>query len=368
MAETSIAVPAFHLKELSTPGRNIRLFGRALPYRPLTIAGTQRLEVTWYQGNAVATSTTMGPTEEPTSIKGYWKDKYLSDTQNFEVDGVAVSTVQDACSLIDQIRRAGTMLEVTWGHIARHGHIKKFEQQWHNVHDVEWTIDLEWVSQAEPADDQDIVYEQSSSEVTATLRGKIEDIYAAMDGLDLEPSFLDMLDSALRQMADAMDTLDNIADTYIYGDMNPIAQASRRIQTLTSICSRANALYEDLLARPAHTLSSSYRSGSLGISTIASALGAGSVVGLESFSRFVQSEMVSTSALAAQQRQATQTRVQGNVKAIYRAKDGDDLRDVSRLYNSIGWRGLMDFNGLMSAELEAGQVVLIPQDSTTAGS
>jgi hypothetical protein len=53
----------------------------------------------------------------------------------------------------------------------------------------------------------------------------------------------------------------------------------------------------------------------------------------------------------------------GYTMGTYRAREGEDLRDVSTLYYGTPnqWRSLMVYNGLTTTELYAGQYVTIPR-------
>ena len=62
-------LPAFTIKTLDrTANYSLVLTGRALPYRPVTLEGTQELEVVWYPGFSNATAQALGPHEEKTKI------------------------------------------------------------------------------------------------------------------------------------------------------------------------------------------------------------------------------------------------------------------------------------------------------------
>lgn len=137
-------------------GTEIRLEGRALPYWGIGYKGEQRSKLTWYPGNPVATQQILGPTDEPTIINGVWKDRFLGN-------GVG----RQLADTFDDIRRAGTSVEVVWGDsansiaqlsdpgvltkpIVRRGIIKNFEHRYDRVQDVVWTMEFEWRGRDEP--------------------------------------------------------------------------------------------------------------------------------------------------------------------------------------------------------------------------
>jgi len=68
----------FSIRELTGDKRTLDLRTRALPYRPLTFTGTMRAEFTAYPGNPVRTAQVLGASEEDTTVKGYWKDRFIA--------------------------------------------------------------------------------------------------------------------------------------------------------------------------------------------------------------------------------------------------------------------------------------------------
>ncbi len=68
-------------------------------------------------------------------------------------------------------------------------------------------------------------------------------------------------------------------------------------------------------------------------------------------------------ATATEQRTAFTQQLDQELLGIYTARDGEDLRDVSRLYygSPFQWRDLLSFNNLDSPALVANQLVLVPK-------
>ena len=170
MADTA---SAFTIQEITGDQREFRFTGRALPYRPFTISGTQRHDLTWYAGSPEGTLQILGAKEEDTSINGWWKDRFLMPIDAMAVDtrieaGLASSTAQAAgqngelgaqingqpvenvrglAEAVDDMRRKGQLVEVTWMSIVRRGIIKSFRQTWHTAQDLEWELQFAWVNQ-----------------------------------------------------------------------------------------------------------------------------------------------------------------------------------------------------------------------------
>lgn len=135
---------------------SVTLQDRALPYRPISINGRQRAEFTWYPGSPNATVQMLGPEEGVISLRGFWKDRFLAGSDNviaLRGGGNPLSrtdTVADLVRLVDEMRRRGKQICLTWDDLIRYGHITSFTQTWHNHHDCEWEMEFSVISQEDP--------------------------------------------------------------------------------------------------------------------------------------------------------------------------------------------------------------------------
>lgn len=144
---------------------DIQLIGRALPYRAVPFEGKQRVKTTYYPGNPVATQQVMGPTEEPTTFNGIWKDIFLGN-------GAAKRLVDT----FDDLRRSGFSVLVSWGSgkladgsdippvpqdngkepttprwpIQRRGIIQSFKATYDRPQDITWEMTVAWAGRNEP--------------------------------------------------------------------------------------------------------------------------------------------------------------------------------------------------------------------------
>lgn len=159
-SSNSAPATSFTLAEQPS-GITLTLRNRALPYRPISINGRQRAEFTWYPGSPNATVQMLGPEEGVISLRGFWKDRFLSGSSgNVAVVEEAPSeldtsisntdTVSDLVKLVDGMRRRGKQILLTWDTIRRYGHITSFTQTWHNHHDCEWEMEFSVISQEDP--------------------------------------------------------------------------------------------------------------------------------------------------------------------------------------------------------------------------
>src|ERR1700690_3424684 len=122
---------SFSIQELTGPDlRLVVLQGRGLPYRPFKLSTNQRVELEWLPGSPEATSTVLSSKEDPATLNGYWKDKFIGVSGQDDSagqgpppilsQGVGIPPVIDASRLFDSLCRYGQLLEVTWLSTKRH--------------------------------------------------------------------------------------------------------------------------------------------------------------------------------------------------------------------------------------------------------
>lgn len=143
--------PDFVIRELTGQQREIRLRGRALPYRPLEFSGSQRTKLTWYQGNPIATQQVLGPIEDVTTVQGMWKDRFMTgDATNGGMlvngDPAAIAGAAEAVALMNEVRIGGNAVLVNWGPEVRVGILRNFSAKWDREQDVAWSMEFEWSS------------------------------------------------------------------------------------------------------------------------------------------------------------------------------------------------------------------------------
>lgn len=395
LGSSLIESSAFVIRELTGQQRELRLIGaRALPFRPLSFKGKQRAELTWLPGNPIATSTITGPTEEPTTINGYWKDKYLSagdGSSTVTLDGVAITTVRELVKAVDSFRRLGQLMEVTWDEQARHGHMTEFEHQWHNVHDVEWEVTFEWTSQAEaqvPAVFAQLDLGNAFAKFRVGLSDLLEKTFPPLIGAALE--FMNKIKNQIQRIVTAIVSIGSAISNGFQEAMTPFDIARRIVAACSEIIGAVKDLGSDLEDQTIMAVDLRRGDAALAFGTgrqkdpnLLGTQGAGQVVqsgrdfpqdrlstgqrivaydyarGIKNSAREIMSNAIVTRAHLLKQ-------VATDILSSYTAKDGDDLRDVSKIFYStpFEWRRIMVFNELASAELEAGQLVLIPKLQT----
>lgn len=123
-------------------GQRLELGGRSLPYRAgsggsISFGGDQRSKLTWYPGNPTATQNVFGPTLQPTTINGTWKERYLG--QDVPID---------LFENFDVLRKTGVQVRVRWEAIVRIGIVKTVKifpgDPTGGLTDFRWEIVFEW--------------------------------------------------------------------------------------------------------------------------------------------------------------------------------------------------------------------------------
>jgi hypothetical protein len=349
----------FVIRELGGEQRQVRLTGRALPYRPFTLAGGQRVVLTWLPGNPVATATVLGPTEEASQLQGEWKDKYLDSrgtglTPPFELNGGAVITARDAIAAIDSIRRRGQLLEVTWLDALRYGFVTKLEQRWKTAHDVEWALEFAWTSQGDEIGPAVFAAEVGAGAVSDELKREM----TALDEVGtpefgLGDDVLASLQQVQQQIEDGIRSVEEQVKHATQQVTRPVQAARGIVATLAGIGDAA----ADMVA---------YVDGQ-----VAGAMNGSTPLPDQSFSARLAAEQYRTElrswALSVRRvttngRIALLKQLRAELLGTHLAKAGEDLRDVSKAFygTPFEWRRLLVFNELAGPELAAGEVVLIP--------
>lgn len=405
-----IPVPPFVIKELSGRRRTVKLTGRALPYRPLTLEGEQRVKVTNPAGNPDGYATITGPTEGETKVNGQWKDKYLfydegetpsvELTTNFDLGGQAnslgattgsgttgVSSSVEVVELVDSMRREGQLLEVSWGHVIRRGYIKSVSQTWQNVHDVEWAINFAWIGRSRPADiPTDLPMTANSLSTGNALRDGLDRLSRILDTPgELTEGFMSDIRNTLNRIAQYTNQIEQTASGLIdQTDLfSPRGLAGTVGSLLGSVVVSADNLKEQFLSK-----------GWAGLATrpleqlpfhdfISDATNTHDTSEVIDPRPEIEADTLIDAELQAQemlyQREALQELrdlrnealarrvpfVEGDINIIgtYTARENDNLREVSNLYygGPSHWRELMIYNSLGSSQLVAGQTIVIPR-------
>lgn len=340
--------------------RTITLYDRALPYRPFSLKGTQRVELTWLAGYAEATATVLGPAIEPTTITGMWKVKYLNDTRlpaMVEDNGVAVYSMDDTIEAFNTIRREGLLLRVAWGTVVRKGFLKSFEVSYLDLEDATWTMEFVWINEGEETVPVVVPQPSSTQGAANQYRQQLEQTATAAEAAPYGQSFRQR--EITERILDSIESSVQAANTVLalqFGiAIKPLDATRRMLAVAVSVV----AQNDTLIARYSDQVPGASSLTPLPLQTAPQRLAA------QVNSRAVIKLSRTMRQTAIEQQLALSTQTTSQILALYVGRDGDDLRHLAVRYygNELEWRRLLTFNQLSSSLLVAGQIVLIPKTS-----
>ena len=370
-------LPAFTIKTLDrTANYSLVLTGRALPYRPVTLEGTQELEVVWYPGFANATAQALGPHEEKTTIKGYWKDRFLQTvevgTAPAQFKGLNVNSAAELIEAADSFRRLGYQVQVQWQTVQRIGFITRLSQSWHTEHDCEWEIEFTWTGREESDIKSNLPPVQNYTDFANRLTTALVESGAfktVTDGLAFLNSpaatvFTISQDAgaavslALGQIANATQALTNLSANVATAAQIPAGAVSQATGILSGLA-RSYTIVANIWERETSTIKA-------GLTALALKPANGNLFAAQLVADTQYSETANTyRGLAQQTTELAQQSQAVDAPApdfIYVAGQDDDLRRVATLYygDPAAWIRLAEYNGLSSSLLTPGQQVNVP--------
>lgn len=371
-------------------GVTLELRERALPYRPLTISGKQRAEFTWYPGNPEATVQMLGPEEGVINLRGFWKDRFIQGTGAARLIGAGqenvasiafgigdittfgIATVSDLVRVVDDMRRMGRRITLSWSGLQRVGHITGFVQHWNNVHDCEWEIDFSVLSQNEAVvptvqqnapnlADQAVQALQEAQNVADATNAELAQLQAA--ALTFRTEFLQAVTAFDETTTAAAEAIYNAASSVATYEQAPFDAARRIAASASGLVVAASQTLGTVVDR---ALADCIEFGAWGTQDTAP-MGiqiAGNNV-QRSFNNAVQSVRYNN----ALTRYSLEQQLQQELVASFIASQNMDLRDVSTRYYGTpdNWQQLMQFNGFASSKLNAGDLVWVPQQGNSGG-
>jgi len=364
MAETG---SSFTIRELTGQKRTLSLSQRALPYRPFTLSGTLRAETTWYPGSPVASMQVLGPSEEDTTISGRWTDRYLktSDESGRGVEPQAVVKVTNApapadvfalTTLVDDMRRQGQMIEVTWDEQVRRGIIKQFKQTWQRREICEWELVFAWVAQKE--EDVPVAFNRGVSQTSLypQLQSLADQVVEkAKAGFQLTEDFLTEIHTSMDEIQEAMGNVESSVQNMTDTILDPVDSALSLLGSLGTVQKACQNIVNSVDSRVARTVRNVADVAEI---TLGEALEAADYCGE------LKRAAAELRAQAADQGEQLQARTEEQtLLAVFVALENKDLRDISTQFYGTPdeWRRLMSYNGLLSSKLTAGMEILVPR-------
>lgn len=355
-------------------GLTLTLNDRFLPYRPITVGGKQRAEFTWYPGSPEATVQMLGPEEDTIQLRGFWKDKFLQIAQSVILTAAPanaaslsfIDSVSGLVQVVDDMRRMGRQIKLSWGAMQRVGHIVSFRQTWHNIHDCEWELDFAVLSQGEttvpaviPTITLPDVY-QVALDAAVTLQDRIIEQSGLPVAVSLSEAASLALNIANLNILAVADAMTAIVQGYA-GSVFSVSQSARR--TVSTLSGGIKNLAVSIGSVGDTALSEFYSWGNGDEDNTA----VGQLVAAFNFKRNVTSQIQTSRYAYADSRAKVAREAAGaasQVQQFLTVKDMD-YRDISLQFygTSDRWLDLMRYNGATDSKLAAGTQVFIPPAS-----
>lgn len=385
---------AFVIRELTGDKRTFTFTGRGLPYPPFTLSGTQRHDITWYGGSPEGTLQVQGAKEDETTVNGMWKDRFLRQVGSMSpieqansgfvdaafaggfadqtkvagqqgssgatINGEPISSVRFLSDEIDDVRRKGQLVEVTWMHIKRRGLLASFRQSWEDVQDVAWEIRFVWINQGSqlaevPVQDSSVDLSDALSDFSTQL-DILKDFIDNPTALNLNLNAtaagraLEIVNDLLDLLEQALDKFQNVIIVNTQALLSPISTAQRAFSILEFIKQTANSISDSIALH----LDSGVLNADIDFGT-----------------RLDQRNSLATQRRASRSMSSTAsirqaqllTKIQPELINAFTAREGQDLRDVAlQHYGRIDdWRALLAFNNLSTSRLSANQLIFVPR-------
>lgn len=356
---------SFTIKELSGEGRLLELVGRALPYRPIEFPGTMRATVTYYAGNPIGSMQVLGAQEEQTTITGFWKDRFVMPVAgNQNKSGAAklndqlLGSVGSIVATLDDFRRKGQLIEVTWGLQVRHGIIAKFVPKWHNIHDAEFEVQFTWISQGEP-DQAPTFYELDQQAVSNDLNSSARQVSTDIAGTSFASDLFAQVKILNAQITAAAKDAEATIEKTAAQVLAPIDAATAMLGVLEHAITAAQGVMDFTQAQVDRRI--------IGINVVAYNLGQ-TLIASQNL-RGIRSDARKSRSSALQHREGLRnTTGLRSAPQSHTVRQGEDLRTVSTNYygNPNDWRRIALFNNLDGAQVAAGTVILVPPAKTNA--
>lgn len=350
-------------------GWNLELFDRALPYRPVTFGGRQRVEFTWYPGSPIATAQVLGPEEEPITLRGFWKDRFLTATSAQTITPDFAGTVQTTVQLVgivDTMRRSGDLFRLTWDNLVRDGHITSFQQTWHNRHDCEWELEFTPISQGEQQTPIATPPQPQLSDVLASWEDaslRVQEAVSTSVSTTLGPVL--QLNSVALAATNLLDdqvigftgAVQNIVTGVVNASLAGPDALNRIVALADGMKVQAEAIFFDVCNKADEAVFPLFEE------PLPDALSLTEQVKAAVYKSDVQTAARGMRDMALQQQEEYLQTLNPDLLQTFLATQDTDLRDVSTQFYGRPdyWRDLLLFNRLGTSKLLAGELIFVPQ-------
>jgi small basic protein len=387
LAQPGPPAPPFTIKETTGGLRTVVLRGRSLPYRGVVYEGEQRVEAKYFPGNPVATAQVLGHMFGPTTIRGIWKDAFLSDAtsraelRNFppvaatarpgsgfsggpsfasagSIPGAMgfAETARVLRDALEMIKRSGQMLRVEWGSLVRFGFLKR--TAWTHgdptggESDIAWEMEFTWIGDTASVPKPKVPARLDPSSLAAKLLQALQTVLNALNAglaqvyanqLFVQQRFTKLL-SLVTGLLTALDNIIGLA--FVPVELLGVLQ-----QQLNAVKLAAKGLADTVRSIPA-----AYQKSKEG----GTVLDANAAAGVQAA---IIANTLRLGELAGQALSQLDDQLTPDILAFVTATGQETLRDLAFRYYSDAsqWPAIYTYNGLTTSQLARGQRVVIPR-------
>lgn len=209
-SNSSKAGTSLEIKQIEgTNPITVVLKDRAMPYQEPSFKAVLKTKKTTYPGNPVATQQVLNPDDDNTTFEGMWKERFLKGSIGINDNFDAVTSVDQALQVFENLARAGKLVRVQWLSFIRTGLLVGFDVKPQNAVDMKWELDFEWQSRDDSLlGSRAAAFEVPSADDLLNLLNTIEDIVTLAPGL--VQSFNAVIVSAIRDIQDKLGEVVNL--------------------------------------------------------------------------------------------------------------------------------------------------------------
>lgn len=323
-----------------------------------------------YPGNPIATVQLLGSEELPTTLKGNWKDRFVTASGSLNGalfnlspndQNVGLGNAKRIIEFFTTLRLQGQAISISWGDLYEEGFLKECHPNWLRPQEVEYTLEFEWYK-------QDIQNTKVAAPSPTTFQSIVNDISNIQSQISNFSDELFAIQGYLATITISLETaINGITGSIAYAVQNLItlgsqvlSMASIPINSYVSAVSLLNGILNSSanLIQALNNIETEVEQPTgyqqtqdyLNFITAMSNLKNQATLMINKSSTYsdqINSNYINNTDLITQ----------------YIAKDGDNLRMVSQKFygDSSWWSYLADINFLQNSQLIAGTVVLVPK-------
>lgn len=354
-------------------------------YRPLQLPRIQRVVTIFNPGSPTANQQVLGPTFEPTIIRGSWKDKRLGlnneangvDLLNFpplspgalsptgvasgsSFVGTAAFPARQPAKLarvvadaVELMLAEGQQIRFAWDQYVRYGVIKRFVPDWERINDVFWEIELEWSGNT----DSPPIKRKVSINVLATASGlqailqALLAILAKLAGLRNPNAFLSKLANGLAAIVALVEGV--VGALRAIGNIK--AAPSNVLSSIKSALWQIRLLVRGLLSELGRARGAAGEAASVGAAD-ATAIAA-------AVQQELRARLLELAAFAAAQQRLADLFTTDELLATFTAQTLTSLYDVASQYygDPTRWSTISEYNAFYAVTVPRGTLVRVPR-------